>query len=43
MKYMDGIRELIGCGRPEEVLKFAEYSSAWRSIAANITLDTALR
>ena len=43
IKYMDGIRELIGCGRTEEVLRYAEDRRAWRSIAANINLDTALR
>ena len=40
---MDAIRELIGSGRMEEVLRFAEDRSVWRSIAANINLDTALR
>ena len=40
---MDGIGELIGCGRTEKVLRYAEDKRAWRSIAANINLDTALR
>ena len=42
-KYMDGIKELIGCERMDEVLRLAEDRSAWRSIAANINIDTALR
>ena len=40
-KYTDGIKELIGCVRMDEVLRLDR--SAWRSIAANINLDTALR
>ena len=42
-KYIDGIKELIGCVRVDEVLRQAEDRSAWRSIAANINLDTTLR
>ena len=42
-KYMDGIKELVGCVRMDEVLRLAEDRSAWRSVAANINLDTALR
>ena len=43
MKYMDLVRELIGCGRTEKVLRYAEDRRAWRSIAANINMYTALR
>ena len=43
MKYMDGIRELNGCGRTEEVLRYTRDRLAWRSIATNIDLVTALR
>ena len=39
---MDRIRELNG-RKTEEVLRFAEDRSAWRSIADKINLDTALR
>ena len=42
-KYMDGIKEVIGCETVGEVLRRAEDRSVWRSIAANINLDTALR
>ena len=42
-KYMDGIKEVIGCERMDEILRRAEDRSLWRSITANINLDTALR
>ena len=42
-KNMDGIKELIGCVRMYELLRLAEERSTWRSIAANINIDTALR
>ena len=42
-KFMDGIKEIIGCERMDGVLRLAEDRSAWRSIVANINEDTALR
>ena len=42
-KFMDGIKEVVGCGRIDEVLRLAEDRSAWRSIVADINVDTALR
>ena len=42
-KFMDGIKEFIGCERMDGVLRLAEDRSAWRSIVANINEDTALR
>ena len=42
-KYMDGINEVIECQRIGKVLQQAQGRSVWRSIAANINLDTALR
>ena len=43
MKYMDSIKELLGCGNISKVLRLAENRSVWRSIAANVNLDTVLR
>ena len=42
MKYMDSIKELLGCGNMSEVLRLAEDRRVWRSIDANVNLDTAL-
>ena len=42
-KYMDKMKELLRCERIDEVLRLAENRVAWRSIAANINIDTALR
>ena len=42
-KYMDGIKDVVGCVTMGEVLRRAEDRSVWRSIAADINLDTALR
>ena len=38
---MDGIKELIGCEMMTEVLRLAEDLRTWRSIVANINMDTA--
>ena len=43
LKYMDGIKELVGCGSVSKVVRLAEDRSVWRSIAANVNMDTALR
>ena len=42
-KYMDGVNEMTGYQRMVEVLRRTQDRSVWRSIAANINLDTALR
>ena len=42
-KYMDGIKEIVGGGTIDGVLRIAEDRSAWRSIVANINVDTAYR
>ena len=42
-KYLDGIKEIVGCGTIDGVLRLAEDRSAWRAIVANINVDTALR
>ena len=42
-KYMDKMKELLRCERMDEMLRLAENRVAWRSIAANINIDTALR
>ena len=36
LKYMDGIKELVGCGSLSEVLRLAKDRSVWRFIAANV-------
>ena len=43
LKYMDSIKELVGCGSMSEVMRLAEDRSVWRYIAANVNLDTTLR
>ena len=43
IKFMDGIRQLIGCVMSDEVLRYAEDRRVWRSIVVNINLDRALR
>ena len=42
-KYMDGIKQLMGCERFSEVLRLAEDRSTWCCIVANINSDTALQ
>ena len=43
LKYMDSIKELVGCGSMSEVMRLVEDRSVRSSIAANVNLDTALR
>ena len=45
LKYMDKMKEILSlrCERMDEVLRLAENRVAWRSIAANINIYTALR
>ena len=43
LKFMDGIRDVTGCETVVEVLRLAEDRSVWRTVAANVNLDTALR
>ena len=43
LKYMDSIKELVGCGSISEVVRLAENKSVWHSIAANVNLETAHR
>ena len=42
-KYMHGIKDRIRCERICGVLRLAEDRSTWRSIVANINIDTALQ
>ena len=37
MKYMDGIKEMVGKEEMEEVVKLARNRSVWHSIIANVT------
>ena len=43
LKYMDGIKEVVGCERAVDVLRLVEDRSVWRSIVANVNCDSALR
>ena len=43
MKYLDSLRGDIGIRRTELLVRIAEDRSRWRSIIANVNLDTALR
>ena len=43
LKFMNGIRDVIGCETVVDVLRLAEDRSVWRSIVANVNVDTALR
>ena len=43
MKYMDGLKTLLGCGSVGEVARLAEGREDWRSIVAHVIEDTALR
>ena len=40
---IDGIRDVTGCETVVDVLRLAEDRSVWRSVAAYVDLDTALR
>ena len=42
-KFMDGIKECIGCDTMEEVMRLAEDRAEWLFIVANVNQDTALR
>ena len=37
IKYMDGIREMVGKEKMEEVVKLARNRRVWHSIVANVT------
>lgn len=43
VKYMDGIKEVFGCSRIEEVVRLADDRAAWHSTAAIVNIDMALR
>ena len=44
LKYMDGIKTLVGCRTAGEVVRLAEVRGRWRSTVANVTSeDTAPR
>ena len=40
LNYMDGIKEVMGCERIEEVVRLAEERTSWQSIVANINIVT---
>ena len=43
MKYMDGLKTLLGCESIEKVARLAEGREDWRKIVAHVNEDTALR
>ena len=43
LKFMDGIKTLIGGSDMGEIIRLAEDREEWRSIVANVNIDTALR
>ena len=43
MKYMDGLKTLMGCRSVGEVIRLAEGRENWRRIVAHVIEDTALR
>ena len=43
MKYMDGLKTLLGCRSVGEVIRLAVGQEDWRRIVANVIEDTALR
>ena len=44
MKFMDGVKVVVGCGRIADVIRMAEDSPRWRYIIANVNIqDTARR
>ena len=43
LKYMDSYKELVRCASMSEVMRLSEDRSVWRSIAANVNMDTAFR
>ena len=43
LKFMDGIRDVTGCETVVDVLRLAEDRSVWRTVAANVNFDAALR
>ena len=43
MKYMDGLKEIVGCSGVGEMIRMAEDRNRWRNIVANVNIDTAHR
>ena len=43
VKFMDGVKTLVGCRNVAEVIRLAENREEWRSIVANVNIDTAPR
>ena len=43
MKYMDGLKTLLGCTSIGEIARLAEGREDWKIIVANVNEDTALR
>ena len=43
IKYLDGIKTLVGVRNVGEVVRLAEDREGWRSIVANVNVDTAHR
>ena len=43
MKYMDGLKALVGCDGIGEMIRMAEDRARWKIIVANVKIDTALR
>ena len=41
--FMNGMKELIGCERMYELLKFVEGRNAWHSFILKVNLGTELR
>ena len=43
IKFMDGIKTLVGCSGIGEVIRLAQNREEWRNIVANVNIDTAPR
>ena len=43
IKFMDGIKTLVGCSGIGEVIRFLQNREEWRNIVANVNIDTAPR
>ena len=43
IKYLDGIKTLVGVRNVGEVVRLAEDREGWRNIVANVNVDTAHR
>ena len=42
-KFLDGIKSVVGCRKVQDVVRMEENRGEWRSIVANVNIDTAPR